>query len=166
MPALAFFAGPIGRWLVVGLLIAAFGAFAWFKGNEHGTQKLTDYIGEQAKETVRIVTKRGEVTERVLTKYVQVAGKTETVTRTVKEEVVKYAEANPTYCLDAGWRLLHDSAANNAISDASFNVDAAVRAPKAAEAIDTVATNYAGCHRTADRLDLLQEWVKDQAKVK
>ncbi len=164
---LAFFAGPLGKWVIIGVLVAAFGAFSWFKGNEHGTQKLIDYKGEQAAEAVRIVTKRGEVTERVVTEYIKVAGKTQVVTQAVEKEVVRYAEKNRTFTLDSEWRSLHDRAALNTVSAATGEPDAAVGTPpSAAEAIATVTANYGSCNRTADRLDGLQSWVREQLKVR
>lgn len=36
----------------------------------------------------------------------------------------------------------------------------------AAAALNTVTENYAACRRTADRLDWLQAWVREQAAVK
>ena len=143
------------------LMVAAFGAFAWFKGNEHGTQKLIDYQAAQAKEAVRIVTKRGEVTTQVVTKYIKVAGETKVVTQEVEKEVVRYA--NHTGCLDVVWRRLHDAAALNRIPDTATGTDAA---PSASESLTTVTTNYASCNATADRLDGLQNWVREQQKVK
>lgn len=40
------------------------------------------------------------------------------------------------------------------------------RAPTAAEALSTVTENYAAGHRTADKLDGLQDWVRKQGKVR
>ena len=154
------------RILAIALLAAALVAFGWFKGNAHGTQKLTDYIGKQATEAVRINRAREKVTTQVVTKYVEVAAKTKVVTQTVEKEVVRYADANPGYCLDAAWRRLHDRAANNTLSDTGPAPDGASGAPKAAEALNTVTGNYAACHRTADRLDALQGWVRAQQAVK
>ena len=178
MGALAlFFAGPQGvvaKWAVIALLVAAFGAFSWFKGNEHGTQKLIDYQGRQATEAVRINTARSAAAAKVVTKYVQVKGDTEVVTQTIEKEVIKYADSNAGFCLDGAWRVLHDRAAANAVPAAGLKLDAAggaaaadpPGAPRAAEALDAVTGNYAACHRTADRLDALQAWVKAQAAVK
>lgn len=166
---LSVFAGPyavLAKWGVIALMVTAFGAFAWFKGNAHGTQKLIDYQAAQAVEAVRINTARAAVTAKVVTKYVKVAGQTKTVTEIIEKEVVKYVDANPGYCLDAGWRRLHDAGADNAVSDAGPGADAAGGAPGAAEALETVTANYAACHRTADRLDALQSWVKAQEAVK
>jgi hypothetical protein len=163
---LAFFAGPFGKWVVIGVLIAAFGAWSWFKGNEHGTAKLTEYIGKEAAQAVRVAGVRAGVTTQIVTRYVKVAGETKIVTQTVEKEVVKYAESNPGYCLDTGWRRLHDAAALNRLPDPAIGTDAALGAPRAAEAIATVSSNYSGCHQTADRLDALQEWVRKQAVVR
>ena len=169
MNPLAIFSGPyalLAKWGVIALLVAAFGGWAWVKGNEHGTQKLINYQAAQAVEAVRVNTARAQVTTKVLIKYVKVAGETQVVTETIEKEVIRYAEANPGYCLDPAWRVLHDSAASNTVPPAAPRVDAAGGAPKAAEAIETVTANYGACNRTANKLDLLQEWVREQAAVK
>jgi len=133
---LTFFAGPIGRWLVMGLMVAVFGAWCWFKGNAHGTAKLTEYQGRQAIEAVRIVTKRGEVTNQVITKYVKVAGETQIVTVTLMKEVDRYAETNAGSCLDVGWGRLHDAAAANRVPNPGPPAPGPVRAPPAAPAVE------------------------------
>jgi hypothetical protein len=137
MNPLAIFAGPyalLAKWGVIALLVAAFGAFAWFKGNAHGTQKLHDYQAKQATEAVRIAQARERVTTQVIVKYVKVQGATEVVTRTVEKEVVRYADANPGYCLDADWGRLHDAAAANRLPGAAGGTDGSGRAPGAAPA--------------------------------
>lgn len=169
MNPLAIFTGPyalIAKWAVLGLLCLALFAFGWVKGDEHGTQKLVDYVAGQVKEAVRINTARQAATAKVVTEYVQVAGKTEVVTQTITKEVFKYADANPGYCLDAAWGRLHDAAALNTVPEPGPAPDGAGGAPKAAAALDAVTGNYAACHRTADRLDALQGWVRAQQAVK
>lgn len=151
------------RILAVAVFALALVAFGWFKGNAHGTQKLFDYKAEQATEAVRINTARNIVTEKIVKQYIKVAGETKIVTETVEKEVVRYAEANPGYCLDLEWRRLHDRAALNTVSVAGGSMDGA---PRASEAIETVTANYAACHRTADRLDALQAWVVKQKAVR
>ena len=166
---LSVFSGPyamLARVGVVALIALSLFAYGWFKGNEHGTEKLNKYIGEQAVEAVRIAKGREKVTTEVVTKYVAVRGKTEVVTKTVEKEVVRYAESNPGFCLDLAWRVLHDDAAANRVPDPRLKPDAASGAPKAAEALEGVTENYAACHRTADRLEAIQQWVRAQAAVK
>ena len=121
MNPLALFAGPMGalyKWGVIALLAAAIGAYGWVKGNEHGTQKLIDYQGAQAVASIKVIARQGAVTERVVKEYVKVKGKTETVTKTVKEEVKIYVDSKPLALacyLDNRWLRLHDAAAVGAL---------------------------------------------------
>lgn len=124
------------RLLAYALAALALFAFGWVKGNDHGTQKLTEYVGKQAVEAVRIITKRGAVTTQVITKYIEVAGKTKVVTETVEKEVVKYADANPGSCLDYGWGRLHDVAALNRVPGPGSPAPGPVRTPPAAPAAE------------------------------
>jgi hypothetical protein len=166
---LALFTGPysmLAKWGVIAALIASFAAFFWYKGDEHGTQKLIDYQGKQATQAISVITRQGVTTERVVTRYVKVKGDTQIVTVTITKEVVRYAEANPGSCLDAGWRLLHNAASANTVPDPGFKPDAAAGAPTATAALETVTGNYAACWRNADRLDALQAWVREQQSLK
>lgn len=169
MKLLAIFTGPyalFAKWGVITLLVAAFSGWSWFKGNEHGTQKLVDYRGKQAVEAVRINAVREVVTVKVVNRYVKVAGETKIKIETIEKEVVKYAESNTGSCLDSDWRRLHDSAALNTVPEAARGVNGPGGTPKAAAALETVTQNYAACTRNADRLDFLQDWVREQQKVK
>lgn len=132
----------------------------------HGTQKLLDYQGKEATQAVKVRTLQGAATERVVTRYVKVKGDTQVVTETITKEVVRYADANPGTCLDAGWRLLHDAASANTVPDPGLKPDATAGAPTAAAALETVTGNYAACWRNANRLDALQGWVREQQAVR
>lgn len=124
------------RYLVYGALALAVMLAAWIHGYSRGERKLWTYQAEQAKAAVVIITKRGKVTERVVTEYIKVAGETQVVTNTVEKEVVRYATLNPSSCLDFGWRRLHDAAARNQLPDPRPEPDDPVRAPPAAPASD------------------------------
>ena len=166
---LGIFAGPyaiFARWAVIGLLVAAVAVFAWFKGDAYGTKKLTDYQSAQFVESTRVAGVRQVVTEKIVTKYITVAAKTQAVADTVKQEVSQYAEVNRSNCLDADWRVLHDTAVANAIPDAASRPDAAGGAPSAATAIATVTGNYSACQKDIDRLTALQDWIRQQQAVK
>lgn len=163
---IAFILGNWQRFAVWGAVGAAVLAAAWFHGYTRGELKLYDYKITEATQALSIVVKRGEVTERVVTRYVKVAGATRTITNIVEKEVVRYVERNPGSCLDPQWGRLHDAAALNRIPDAQSVADGAAGAPTAAAAIETVSSNYAACNRNADRLESLQAWVKDQEAVK
>ncbi len=150
--------------------LAAYGVTAIFAltvaagmGYHRGVKKLWDYQVAEAKQAVKIVVKQGEVTERVVTKFIQGQDRVRVITNTIKQEVVKYA--NTTNCLDADWRRLHDAAAAGVLPQAPGPADAAAGAPTAAVALETTSENYGACHRNADRLNSLQEWVMQQSLV-
>jgi hypothetical protein len=166
LKALGAVAGGWQSIVIYGLLAAGLlaGAAGW--GYMQGMENLYEYQGKQAVQAVKIVVKQGEATERVIIRYVKVKGETETVTQTVFQEVIKYVEKNTGNCLDSEWGLLHDAAAANTVSTPPARADGAGGAPTAAEAIKAVTSNYAGCHRTADRLDGLQAWVREQMEVR
>ena len=116
-------------WVLGAMAIALAGA--WFYGYTVGRDRLDDYIAKQAVESVKLVAKRSKVSTRVVTRYVQVAGKTELVIKEVEKEVVKYAQLNPGLCLDDRWRVLHDAAASGSVPDAPGGTPDRVRTPAA-----------------------------------
>lgn len=158
----AWFAANLTRVIVYTVVAVVVLGAVFFAGYAEGEKKLFEYKAEQAAATVALVVKQGEVTERVVTRFIKVEADSRTVEEAVKRGVEAYAATNAGYCLDAAWGGLHDRAARNAVSDPGPPADAPLRAPTAAGAIETVTFNYAACHRTADRLDALQEWVRAQ----
>lgn len=147
--------------LVVLLVVGSAAGFGYHKG----VQRLWDYQAEQAREAVKIVVKQGEVTEKVVTKYIKVKAEAVIIEKVVEKEVIKYADANPGNCLDVRWGELHDASAGS-VPDPAGAADGKGRAPTAAQALQTVTANYAGCIRTADRLDALQSWVAGQKDIR
>lgn len=114
---------------------------------------------------VKIVTRQGEVTERVVTEYETKVITREGATKTIKEEVKVYVESKPLALacnLDMRWLRLHDAAAAGAVPPAADASDAAPGPVTAAAALPTVTDNYAACGRNADRLEGLQNWVREQ----
>lgn len=118
------------RIVAYGVVLVLAAALLELDGYRRGERQLWEYQAAQATEAVRIVTKRGEVTERVITKYEKVAGETQVVTNTIEKEVVRYADSNPGACLDDDWRRLHDAAAANEVPDPAAGPDGSVRAPE------------------------------------
>ena len=162
-------AALLGNWqrlVIYGLLIAGVLAASAGWGYMKGVERLYAYQAKQATQAVKIVVKQGEATERVVTRYVKVKGTTQVVTQTVEKEVVRYVETNPGPCLDAEWRRLHDTAAANTLPETTPRADDPGGAPTAAQALEAVTGSYAACHRTADRLEALQAWVRAQAEVR
>lgn len=171
MNPLALFTGPyalLARWVVIGLLCAALFGYGWVKGNEHGTQKLTDYQGKQAVEGNKIIVKQGEVTVRETTKYLDRVKLVEGATTTIEREVIKYVDSKPlamACALDALWVRLHDSAAAGSVPPPASGDDESPGGISAAEALPQVTGNYARANRNKETLTFCQNWVREQYKA-
>lgn len=121
----------LNPWIL--LVIACVLGLAWFKGYQTGAGKLEAYRTEQFTAAIEINTKRAKVTEKVVTRYVEVAGATQVRTEYIQREVADYAETNPDgLCLDPDWRRVHDSAALNPIPDPAGSPAGALRTPAGA----------------------------------
>ena len=90
MNPLALFSGPyalLAKWGVILALVASAAGFCWLKGDEHGSAKLTEYVGQQAVASLKLTMARQIVVHDVQVKYVDriktitLAG--ETIGRTV-----------------------------------------------------------------------------------
>jgi len=121
----------VTRYLVYAALVLALGVAIWAHGYSRGELKLYDYQAEQAKASVAVVVKQGEVTERVVTRYVVKMRATENAANGIRTEVNRYAESNSGMCLDDDWRWLHDAAARGALPERPGGADGVVRAPTA-----------------------------------
>lgn len=108
MNPLALFAGPFAPLARLGLIaLAGFGIWlhGWYKGNEHGGQKLIDYQAAEARADTKLAVARERVVREVEIKYrdriteVRVAG--ETIEREVPIYVTKADDAGCT--VPVGW---------------------------------------------------------------
>lgn len=77
----------------------------------------------------------------------------------ITREVIRYANRPDTCQLPAAFRMLHDAAATGTATAAEANpVDAGSTDPVAdAAALDTITSNYALCHDTAEKLKAWQQ---------
>ncbi len=146
--------------VVLGLALVAFG---WVKGAQHGEAKLQAAEARALKEGVRIVTLRGAVTTKIETKYLPQIARQQVITETILKEVPIYVPTS-TADLPGGFRVLHDAAATGSIPDPARIADAA--AVPAQGAAETIAGNYGACRADQIKLIGLQEWIREQAKVK
>lgn len=91
-PAIAPLLNP---WVLLAFVLIVSGAFAsgGFFGFKAGISELHEYKGKQATEAVRIITKRGEVTEKVVTKWRTVDRIIEKQGETIIKEVPIYVTA-------------------------------------------------------------------------
>jgi hypothetical protein len=106
---------------------------------------------------------QAEASIRVVTKYVDrvkvVAGRTQTI---IKEVPIYVPATDPD--LGAGWRVLHDAAAQGVLPDPARIADAAP--VPAQDAAETVAGNYGVCHETAEQVKALQDWIRAQQALR
>jgi hypothetical protein len=158
----AFLIANWQRFAIYGVLAFAALTIAAGLGYHQGVKRLWDYQVDQARAAVKIVIKQGAITERVVTEYVQIKGKSEVVEKIIEKEVVKYVDKNPGLCLDTEWRRLHDASVDTIPGTATGTDDTGGTAPTAAETLKTVTENNARCIRNTDRLTALQKWVSEQ----
>ena len=151
MNPLSFLVGGWQRWAIYGALLIAYGIVAAGLGYHQGVKQLWDYQVDQAREAVRIVVKQAVVTEKIVTEYIYVQGKTRTITNTIEKEVIKYVEARLDLCpLSVAARELHDSAAANTIPNPARTTDGAASGLATAALTETCTANYATYHSEAN----------------
>jgi hypothetical protein len=119
--------------LAVGALVAAVALFTGWQGYRLGAARLDAYKVEQFTAAQSIKARQAKVTERVVTRYIKVAGATRIHTEYIEREVADYAETNPAgLCLDPDWRRVHDRAALNPVPDPARSPAGGLRAPAGA----------------------------------
>lgn len=152
-------------WLALAVLVAAATGWGWVKG---AASVQAEWDAERAVQTIavlRVEVKQAEVTERVVTQYVDRVRTVREAGETIVKEVPVYvpAQCDADGRLPAGWRVLHDAAASGQPADAARAADAQPVAPDAAA--ETVARNYLTCRETAEQLTALQQWVREQGRA-
>ena len=105
--------------------------------------------------------KQAVVSDKTITKYVDRIQIVQGKSREIIKEVI-HVQDNCT--LSADWRMLHDSAVYNAVSDTTRNSDE--RTVTATDALETVAANYGICHENSQTLQALQSWVREQSSIR
>lgn len=152
-------------WLALGLLVASAAGWGWVKGAASVQADWAEATHQQQLQVARVKVAQAQVTERVVTQYVDRVRTVREAGDTIIREVPIYVRetCDPDGRLPAGWRLLHDAAARGRAADPARAADAQPVAPDAAA--HTVARNYLTCRETAEQLIALQQWVLDQAAL-
>lgn len=171
MNPLAIFSGPyalLAKWGVIVLVLAAAFGSGWIKGNEHGTQKLIDYQGKQAIETVRVAAERVKVVTQVETKW---RTKIETVTvqgATIEKEVVKYVTStDDAGCtIPAGFVREHTAAWTNTPAGPPEDADRRPSGIPLSAAAEAEARNATACLTFKAQRDGLIETYRKLQDVK
>ncbi|SFB73937.1 hypothetical protein SAMN05216344_102154 [Polaromonas sp. OV174] len=152
-----------GRWLLylalAGALLLGYSAWADHQ-QDVGYQRAQGKYAAQAR---TVDTRRADVAAPIAAKQEAAQVQIRTVTKTIIEKVPVYVKADDCP-MPAGFRVLHDAAADGVIPDPAGIPDAA--AVPAQDVASTVASNYGACHETAARLVGLQEWINAQGALR
>jgi hypothetical protein len=156
---------PWVMWLALAILVTAATGWGWVKG---AASVQAEWNAERAAQTItvlRVKVAQAEVTERVVTQYVDRVRIVRETADAIIREVPVYvpAQCDPDGRLPAGWRVLHDAAASGGAADPATVAHAQPVAPDAAA--ETVTRNYGTCRETAEQLTALQQWVREQAAL-
>jgi len=108
-----------------------------------------------------------EVTEKIVTQYVEKVKVVKEKGDVIIKEVPKYVtkESDASCVIPKSFVVLHDSASRNEIPDAARPVDDSASTVKLSRVIETVAGNYTIYYETAEQLKALQDWVNQQEKI-
>ena len=106
--------------------------------------------------------KQAVVSDQTVTKYVDRVQIVQGKSRTIIKEIPIYVQ--DTVNLSGGWRMLHNNAVYNEVSDTTRDSDEAT--VTATDALETVIRNYGICHENSTTLSSLQEWVREQSLIK
>ena len=143
-------------------LCAALFSAGLYVGHKWGVSSCYEATIEAQRHTIETGIKQAVVSDQTVTKYVDRVQIVQGKSRTIIKEIPIYVK--DTCTLSAGWRMLHDSAVYNAVSDTTRNSDE--RTVAATDALETVATNYGLCHENSQTLQALQSWVREQSAIR
>ena len=140
---------------------AVFG-FGMYLGNKIGVSSCHEAVIEAQRHSIETGVKQAEVSDKIITKYVDRVKIVQGKSREIIKEVKVYVQ--DTCTLSADWRLWHNNAVYNAVSDTTRDFDEGTVAPQAAR--ERVAANYGICHENSATLISLQDWVREQSMIK
>ncbi len=134
-----------------------------YVGHKWGVSSCYEATIEAQRHTIETGIQQAVVSDKTVTKYVDRVQIVQGKSRAIIKEVKVYVK-DDTCTLSGGFRLLHDSAANNELPDPARIADAeAVAVETVAE---TVFENYQACHVNSETLSSLQGWVREQSSIK
>ena len=143
-------------------LCAALFSTGLYMGHKMGVSSCYEAQIKAQRHTIETGVKQAVVSDKTVTEYVDRVQIVQGKSREIIKEVKVYVQ--DTCTLSGGFRLLHDSAIYNAVSDTSRIVD---EAPvSVADVAETVARNYGICEENSQTLQALQSWVREQSSIR
>ena len=143
-------------------LAAALFSAGLYVGHKWGVSSCYEATIEAQRHTIETGIKQAVVSDQTVTKYVDRVQIVQGKSRTIIKEIPIYVK--DTCTLSADWRLLHNNAVNNAVSDTTRDSDEGT--VSATDALETVAANYGICHENSQTLQALQSWVREQSSIR
>ena len=143
-------------------LAAALFSAGLYVGHKWGVSSCYEATIEAQRHTIETGIKQAVVSDQTVTKYVDRVQIVQGKSRTIIKEIPIYVK--DTCTLSADWRMLHNNAVNNAVSDTSRDSDEGT--VTATDALKTVAANYGICHENSQTLQALQSWVREQSSIR
>jgi hypothetical protein len=143
-------------------LAAALFSAGLYVGHKWGVSSCYEATIEAQRHTIETGVKQAVVSDKTITQYVDRVQIVQGKSRTIIKEIPIYVQ--DTVNLSGGWRMLHNNAVYNAVSDTTRDSDEAT--VTATDALETVIRNYGICHENSTTLSSLQEWVREQSLIK
>ena len=143
-------------------LCAALFSAGLYVGHKWGVSSCYEATIEAQRHTIETGIKQAVVSDKAVTEYVDRVQIVQGKSRTIIKEIPIYVK--DTCTLSADWRMLHDSAVYNAVSDTTRDSDEGT--VTATDALETVAANYGICHENSQTLQALQSWVREQSSIR
>jgi hypothetical protein len=142
------------------LAAALFGA-GLYVGHKWGVSSCYEATIAAQAHTIETGIKQAVVSDKTVTEYVD---RVQIVQKTSREIIKEVIHVQDTVNLSGGWRMLHNNAVYNAVSDTTRDSDEAT--VTATDALETVIRNYGICHENSTTLSSLQDWVREQSLIK
>ena len=143
-------------------LCAALFSAGLYMGHQIGVSGCYEAQIEAQAHSIETGIKQAVVSDQTVTKYVDRVQIVQGKSRTIIKEIPIYVQ--DTVNLSGGWRMLHNNAVYNAVSDTTRDSDEAT--VTATDALETVIRNYGICHENSTTLTALQSWVREQSLIK
>jgi hypothetical protein len=143
-------------------LAAALFSAGLYIGHKWGVSACYEATIESQAHSIETGIKQAVVSDKTVTEYVDRVQIVQGKSRTIIKEIPIYVK--DTCTLSADWRLWHNNAVYNAVSDTTRDSDEGT--VTATDALETVAANYGICHENSQTLQALQSWVREQSSIR
>lgn len=159
----------LGPWAlmarVIGVLALVGGVY--FEGGLQNELYWREQVAKQQEEIAKLEAASQQVSERVVTQYIErvkvVKGKTDVITKEIPKYITKEVDAQcsiPNVAI-----VLHDAASQNELPDTAGRTNEGTSDITLSKLLDTTVLNYGTFYEVREQLKALQDWVREQKKI-